>query len=147
VWTTDKDGVAMALLSAEITARMGKDPGELYVGLEAELGRSFYERIDAPADARQKAILKNLTPEQINVRELAGEPVRDVLSSAAGNHQSIGGIKVVAENGWFAARPSGTEEVYKIYAESFRGQAHLKQIQDQAQTTLSAIFSKNSPSP
>lgn len=147
VWTTDKDGVALALLSAEITARSGKDPGEIYAVLEAELGHSHYERIDAPANARQKTILKNLTPEQMNVRELAGEPVRSVLAAAPGNHQPIGGIKIVADNGWFAARPSGTEEVYKVYAESFRGQAHLKQIQDEAQILLSGIFAKDLPSP
>src|SRR5207248_8254121 len=100
--------------------------------------------IDAPADARQKTVLKKLTPEQMNVTELAGEPVRSVLAAAPGNHQPIGGIKIVADNGWFAARPSGTEEVYKIYAESFRSQAHLKQIQDEAQILLSGIFAKAS---
>jgi phosphoglucomutase len=142
VWTTDKDGVAMALLSAEITARSGKDPGELYELLSMELGHSWYERIDAPANAKQKTILKNLKPEQVNLKQLAGEPVRSITSSAPGNRQPLGGIKVSTENGWFAARPSGTEEVYKIYAESFRGDDHLKQIQIEAQAVLAGIFSK-----
>ena len=140
VWTTDKDGIIMALLSAEITARSGRDPGELYELLSVELGHSFYERIDAPANSEQKNILKNLTPEQVNLAELAGEPVQHVCSRAPGNGQPIGGIKVSAENGWFAARPSGTEEVFKIYAESFRSEDHLKQIQSEAQTLLSDVF-------
>jgi phosphoglucomutase len=132
----------MTLLSAEITARSGKDPGEIYDLLSSELGHSWYERIDAPANAEQKTILKNLKPEQANLKQLAGEPVRSITSSAPGNGQPLGGIKVSTENGWFAARPSGTEEVYKIYAESFRGQNHLKEIQSEAQAVLSGIFGK-----
>ena len=142
VWTTDKDGIVMALLAAEITARAGHDPGELYALLTTELGHSWYERIDAPANSKQKAILKKLSPQQINAAELAGEPVRSVLADAPGNGQPLGGIKVAAENGWFAARPSGTEDVYKIYAESFRSEDHLKQIQDEAQSLLSRAFSE-----
>jgi phosphoglucomutase len=140
VWTTDKDGIAMTLLSAEITAHSGKDPGELYDNLAAQLGHSYYQRIDAPATAEQKAILKKLKPEQVSARELAGEPVRSILSAAPGNGQPIGGLKVATENGWFAARPSGTEEVYKIYAESFRSEQHLKDIQSEAQALLSRVF-------
>ena len=142
VWTTDKDGIVMALLAAEITARSGRDPGELYAQLANELGHSWYERIDAPANSKQKAILKKLSPEQVKVAELAGEPVRSVLSNAPGNGEPIGGIKIAAENGWFAARPSGTEEVYKIYAESFRSEDHLKQIQTEAQSLLAQAFSE-----
>ncbi len=140
VWTTDKDGIVLALLSAEITARSGKDPGELYSLLSMDLGHSYYKRIDAPANSEQKKILKNLTPEQMHVRQLAGEQVRSIVSTAPGNGQPIGGIKVSAENGWFAARPSGTEEVYKIYTESFRSEDHLKHIQSEAQLLLSGIF-------
>lgn len=142
VWTTDKDGIVMALLAAEITARSGRDPGELYAQLTVELGHSWYERIDAPANSKQKIILKNLSPRQVNVTELAGEPVRSVISNAPGNGEPIGGIKIAAENGWFAARPSGTEEVYKIYAESFRSEDHLKQIQTEAQSLLAQVFSE-----
>ena len=142
VWTTDKDGVAMALLSAEITARSGKDPGELYELLGMELGHSYYERIDAPASSEQKNLLKNLKPEQVNLKQLAGEPVRNITSSAPGNGAPIGGIKISTENGWFAARPSGTEDVYKIYAESFRSENHLKQIQTEAQALLSGVFAE-----
>jgi phosphoglucomutase len=140
VWTTDKDGIILALLAAEITARTGRDPGALYDSLTRELGVSFYERIDADATAGQKAILKNLTPAQLGAKELAGEPVDAVLSAAPGNNEPIGGIKVVAKSGWFAARPSGTEDVYKIYAESFRDPAHLRRIQADAQTLISAVF-------
>lgn len=142
VWTTDKDGIVMALLAAEITARSGRDPGELYAQLTIELGHSWYERIDAPANSKQKTILKNLSPRQVNVTELAGEPVRSVISNAPGNGEPIGGIKIAAENGWFAARPSGTEEVYKIYAESFRSEDHLKQIQSEAQSLLTSVFAQ-----
>ncbi|MDE2474066.1 MAG: phosphoglucomutase (alpha-D-glucose-1,6-bisphosphate-dependent) [Alphaproteobacteria bacterium] len=142
VWTTDKDGIVMALLAAEITARSGRDPGELYAQLTIELGHSWYERIDAPANSKQKTILKNLSPRQVNVTELAGEPVRSVISNAPGNGEPIGGIKIAAENGWFAARPSGTEEVYKIYAESFRSEDHLKQIQTEAQSLLMSVFAQ-----
>ena len=132
VWTTDKDGIAAALLSAEMTARTGRDPGEIYAGLAAEFGESSYERIDAPATLAQKSALAKLSPEAIKASELAGEPILQKLTKAPGDGNSIGGLKVVTENGWFAARPSGTEDVYKIYAESFRGQAHLRRIQDEA---------------
>jgi phosphoglucomutase len=140
VWTTDKDGIILGLLAAEITARMGRDPGEIYDGLTQELGPSFYERIDSPATPQQKKILKNLTPDQLGAKELAGEHIESVLSRAPGNNEPIGGIKVVAKSGWFAARPSGTEDVYKIYAESFRDHEHLRQIQHEAQRLISRLF-------
>lgn len=142
VWTTDKDGIIAGLLAAEITARMGRDPGELYDRLTQEMGPSFYERIDAPATQQQKKILKTLTPDQLDAKELAGEPIENMLSRAPGNDAPIGGIKIVAKSGWFAARPSGTEDVYKIYAESFRDPEHLRQIQHEAQRLLSRIFEK-----
>jgi phosphoglucomutase len=142
VWTTDKDGIILSLLAAEITARTGRDPGELYNRLTAELGPSFYERMDADATPEQKSLLKTLDPERLAVRELAGEPVRAALTTAPGNGEPIGGIKIIAESGWFAARPSGTEDVYKIYAESFRSAEHLRQIQQQAQNLISAAFAK-----
>jgi phosphoglucomutase len=145
VWTTDKDGLVPGLLAAEITARTGRDPGEAYDGLTRELGVPFYERIDAPATAEQKEILKKITPEQIGVTELAGEPIRAKLSTAPGNGAAFGGIKVIAENGWFAARPSGTEDVYKIYAESFRDGDHLKRIQQDAQDTVAHLFQSAKP--
>jgi phosphoglucomutase len=132
VWTTDKDGIIMDLLSAEIMARTGKDPGEIYRDLEEKFGRCVYERMDAPADAREKKILSNLSRESITDNTLAGEPIRDVLTRTPYKNSPIGGLKVTAENGWFAARPSGTEDIYKIYAESFRGKDHLKQIQQEA---------------
>ncbi|HEX3485697.1 MAG TPA: phosphoglucomutase (alpha-D-glucose-1,6-bisphosphate-dependent) [Micropepsaceae bacterium] len=140
VWTTDKDGIILGLLAAEITARAGRDPGELYERMTAELGPSFYERIDAPATAQQKTVLKNLTPEKLGAKELAGEPIETMRSVAPGNNAPLGGIKVSTKSGWFAARPSGTEEVYKIYAESFRSAEHLKQIQDDAQRLISRAF-------
>jgi phosphoglucomutase len=140
VWTTDKDGVIPALLAAEITARLGRDPGEVYAGLEREFGVSSYERIDAPANADQRAALAKLAPEDITVKELAGEKIQNILTVAPGDGNAIGGIKVVAENGWFAARPSGTEDVYKIYAESFRGPDQLKKIQQEAQTMVLAVL-------
>ena len=127
VWTTDKDGLILGLLAAEITARTRRDPGEAYDRLTQELGVPFYERIDAPATPEQKALLKTLSPEQFGMTELAGEPIRATLTAAPGNGAPFGGIKVIAENGWFAARPSGTEDVYKIYAESFRSEDHLRQ--------------------
>ena len=133
VWTTDKDGIVPALLSAEITAKLQRDPGEVYRELTRDLGEPVYERIEAPATAAEKAVLEGLSPEHLQVSELAGEPVRNVLTSAPGNEMPIGGIKVIAENGWFAARPSGTEDVYKIYAESFRGRDHLVRIENEAQ--------------
>jgi phosphoglucomutase len=140
VWTTDKDGIILGLLAAEITAQTGQDPSQLFGRLTDELGAPFYERIDAPATAAQKNVLKALSPERLAMKELAGEPVRATLTAAPGNGQSFGGIKVTAENGWFAARPSGTEDVYKIYAESFKSQQHLRQIQQQAQAAITAVF-------
>jgi phosphoglucomutase len=144
VWTTDKDGIIMDLLAAEMRAVTGKDPGELYRELTKELGEPCYERIDAPATARQKTILQNLSPDQLNVSELAGDQVLSVLSKAPGNGASIGGVKVVTRHGWFAARPSGTEEVYKLYTESFRGHDHLKRIQADAQTIVWRTFESSS---
>lgn len=143
VWTTDKDGLIMGLLAAEITARTGRDPQKLYDSATADLGTSFYQRIDAPATNEQKKLLANLTPEQFGAKELGDEPIDTKLTRAPGNNQPIGGIKVVAKNGWFAARPSGTEEVYKIYAESFRSEDHLKQIQRDAQAAISHVSGKS----
>ncbi|HEX2189980.1 MAG TPA: phosphoglucomutase (alpha-D-glucose-1,6-bisphosphate-dependent) [Longimicrobiaceae bacterium] len=140
VWTTDKDGIVLALLAAEITAVTGRDPGERYRELEERFGSPVYERIDAPADAAQKAALKELSPASISADELAGERIVAKLSHAPGNGAAIGGIKVATENGWFAARPSGTEDVYKVYAESFRGPEHLKRIQEEAQALVSAAL-------
>jgi phosphoglucomutase len=139
-WTTDKDGILLCLLAAEITARTGRDPGELYGDLERRFGSPAYERTDAPATPDQKAALKRLTPGDIVAAELAGEPILQKLSHAPGNDAAIGGIKVVTRNGWFAARPSGTEEVYKIYAESFLGPDHLRRIQDEARSIVDAAF-------
>ena len=136
VWTTDKDGIIPALLAAEITARMGRDPGEIYGELTRELGESVYELLEAPATPEQKATLANLSPQQVRTKELAGEKIQAILINAPGNGAPIGGLKVVAENGWFAARPSGTEDIYKIYTESFRGPDHLKRIQEEAQTIV-----------
>jgi phosphoglucomutase len=132
-WSTDKDGIIAALLSAEMTARTGRDPGEIYAELSREHGPSFYERVDASADAEQRAALLRLSPKDITATELAGEKIQQVLTTAPGDGNPIGGVKVITENGWFAARPSGTEDVYKIYAESFRSQEHLRQIQEEAQ--------------
>jgi phosphoglucomutase len=140
VWTTDKDGLILGLLAAEMTARTGRDPSQSFDQLTRELGMPYYERIDAPATAAQKNLLKTLTGEKLAMAELAGEPVRSVLTAAPGNGQAFGGIKVIAESGWFAARPSGTEDVYKIYAESFRSEAHLRQIQQQAQFAIDGAF-------
>lgn len=133
VWTTDKDGIIPSLLAAEITARLGRDPGEIYKDLTHEFGEPLYERVEAPANAEQKEKLKKLSPQQITCRELAGEKIQSILTTAPGNGAPIGGVKVIAENGWFAARPSGTEEIYKIYAESFLGKDHLKHVLDEAQ--------------
>jgi phosphoglucomutase len=132
VWTTDKDGIILALLAVEITARTGRDPGEHYTALEERHGAPVYARVDAPATRAQKAALGALRPEAVSAHSLAGEPIRARLSHAPGNGAAIGGLKVVAESGWFAARPSGTEDVYKIYAESFRGEEHLRRIQAEA---------------
>ncbi len=142
VWTTDKDGLIMGLLAAEITARAGQDPNRFYQAATRDLGKSFYERIDAPASSAQKAVLQNLDPAAIDAKELAGEPIEAKLNRAPGNNEAIGGIKIIAANGWFAARPSGTEEVYKIYAESFRSEDHLKQIQEDAQALIARHFKK-----
>ena len=140
VWTTDKDGIILNLLAAEITAKTGRDPGEHYKDLTEKFGTPVYERIDAPASAEEKTILKNLSPDQVTATELAGEPITARLTEAPGNGAAIGGLKVVSENGWFAARPSGTEDIYKIYAESFRDAAHLAQIQDEARAIVSAAL-------
>ena len=140
VWTTDKDGIIPGLLAAEITAQIGRDPGLLYRDLTREFGAPVYERIDAPATAEQKKILAKLSPDQITTKDLAGEKIIATLTTAPGNGAAIGGLKVVTENGWFAARPSGTEEVYKIYAESFKGAEHLEKIQQEAQALIARTF-------
>jgi phosphoglucomutase len=144
VWTTDKDGIILGLLAAEMTAQTGRDPGELYAGLTREFGAPVFERIDAPATAGQKQILAKLSASQIKADQLAGDKIRATLTAAPGNGESIGGLKVITDHGWFAARPSGTEEVYKIYAESFRGAEHLKQIQDEAQALIAGVFAQES---
>ncbi|CUS38085.1 phosphoglucomutase (alpha-D-glucose-1,6-bisphosphate-dependent) [Candidatus Nitrospira nitrificans] len=140
VWSTDKDGIIMDLLAAEMTAKTGLDPSELYRALTNELGEPVYERIDAPATPEQKAILSKLSPEQVKASELAGDKIVAMLTKAPGNGAAIGGLKVVTGNGWFAARPSGTEDVYKLYAESFKGKEHLKKIQDEAQAIVSSAL-------
>ena len=139
-WSTDKDGLVMGLLSAEITARTGKDPGVHYRELTKQFGDPVYERIDAPATPDEKRILQNLAPEQVTATELAGEKIEQILSTAPGNGAPIGGLKVVTKNGWFAARPSGTEDVYKIYAESFLGVDHLRKLQADCQALISRVF-------
>jgi len=140
VWTTDKDGIIMGLLAAEITARTGRDPGETYAELTARFGDPVYERMDAPASPAQKAAFKRLTPEMVTADSLAGEPILARLTRAPGNGADIGGLKVVTENGWFAARPSGTENIYKIYAESFLGAGHLARVQAEAQAIVDGAF-------
>jgi phosphoglucomutase len=140
VWTTDKDGFIMDLLSAEITAATGRDPGEHYKALEDQFGKAEYKRMDAPATRAQKAVLANLSPEMVEVEELAGERIIVKLTHAPCNNAPIGGLKIVAENGWFAARPSGTEDIYKIYAESFRDTDHLERILSEAQAIVTAAF-------
>lgn len=142
VWTTDKDGIILDLLAAEMTARTGKDPGELYQLLVEQFGNPVYERIDAPATPAQKQVLQKLSPEQISATTLAGEPIVAKLTHAPANGAPIGGLKVVTENGWFAARPSGTEDVYKIYTESFLGLEHLKTIQSEAQAIVDEALAK-----
>jgi phosphoglucomutase len=141
VWTTDKDGPIMDLLAAEMTARTGKDPGEHYQELTAEFGVPYYTRIDAPATPDQKAKLQRLSPEDVRESELAGEPIVEKLTRAPGNNAPIGGLKVVTPNGWFAARPSGTENVYKIYAESFKDQAHVNALVGEAQQIVNNALS------
>lgn len=140
VWTTDKDGIVAALLSAEITAAMGRDPGELYRDLTHDFGEPVDDLDEAPATPEQKKILEKLSPQQVRSTELAGEKIQAVLTNAPGNGSPIGGLKVTAENGWFAARPSGTEDIYKIYAESFRGADHLRRILEEAQTLVNAAL-------
>jgi phosphoglucomutase len=139
-WSTDKDGIIMGLLSAEILARTGKDPGEVYNGLTKEFGAPVYERIDAPATPEQKTLLARLSPEQVSAHELAGDPIEAMLTKAPGNGAPLGGLKVITRRGWFAARPSGTENVYKLYAESFSGEDHLRQLQSAAQELIARIF-------
>jgi phosphoglucomutase len=140
VWTTDKDGIILGLLAAEMTARTSHDPGELYRELTRQFGDPLYERIDAPATAEQKTVLERLAPEQVHATELAGEKIKAMLTTASGDGSPIGGLKVVTANGWFAARPSGTEEVYKLYAESFLGEDHLRRIQQEAQKIIAQAF-------
>lgn len=140
VWTTDKDGIIMGLLAAEITAQTGREPGETYAELEARFGSPVYERLDAPATPAQKAAFKRLTPDMVAADTLAGEAITARLTRAPGNGADIGGLKVVTKNGWFAARPSGTENIYKIYAESFLGQEHLKLVKAEAQNIVDAAF-------
>ena len=141
VWTTDKDGLVPNLLAAEITARTGKDPGEHYQEMTAEFGMPHYTRIDAPATPEQKTRLTQLSPEDVLTVELAGEPITAKLTTAPGDGSPIGGLKVVTANGWFAARPSGTENIYKIYAESFKDQGHLDAILSEAQQIVNEAFS------
>ena len=141
VWTTDKDGILLALLASEITAATGSTPSQLYAGLTERYGAPAYERVDAAATKEQKAKLGRLSGDAIAAAELAGEPITARLSEAPGNGAAIGGVKVVTESAWFAARPSGTEDVYKIYAESFRGEEHLRQVQAEAKAIVDAALS------
>jgi phosphoglucomutase len=140
VWTTDKDGIILALLASEITAITGQTPGERYRELTDQLGDPVYERIDAPATREQKAALAKLSPDQVDVAELAGEKVLARLTTAPGNGEPLGGLKVITKSGWFAARPSGTEDVYKLYAESFQGADHLARIQAEAQQIIESVL-------
>jgi phosphoglucomutase len=141
VWTSDKDGIVPALLAAEITARMDRDPGELYRELTREFGEPVYDRVEAPATPDQKKLLAKLSPKQVKITELAGEKIQAVLTQAPGNNAPIGGVKVISKSGWFAARPSGTENIYKIYGESFRGADHLRRILEEAQKIVSDALS------
>jgi len=145
VWTTDKDGIVPALLAAEITARMQRDPGEIYHELTREFGEPVYDRVEATATAQEKEILESLTPQQVRYTDLAGEKIQAILTRAPGNGAPIGGLKLVAESGWFAARPSGTEDIYKIYAESFRGVDHLRRILEEAQAIVSDALAAPDP--
>jgi phosphoglucomutase len=140
VWSTDKDGLIPCLLAAEMTAKLGRDPGEVYRGLTSEFGEPFYDRVDAPATREEKAVLAKLSPAQVTATELAGSKIQAVLTRAPGNDKPIGGVKTVTDSGWFAARPSGTEDIYKIYAESFRGKDHLRQIIEEAQAMVTAAL-------
>ena len=144
VWTTDKDGIILDLLAAEITAVTGRDPGEHYQTLETQFGSPVYERIDVPASPEQKAVLSQLSPEMVEAEQMAGELIQAKLTRAPGNQAPIGGLKVVTENGWFAARPSGTENIYKIYAESFLGIKHLRAIQEEAQAIVNSALNRRS---
>ena len=144
VWTTDKDGIIAALLAAEMTARTDRDPGEIYAALTRECGDPVYERIDVPATRQQKAAFARLSPRDIPGDQLAGEPISQILMNAPGDGEPIGGVKVVSAGGWFAARPSGTEEICKFYAESLRGPAHLRQIQEDAQRLVADALSRAS---
>ncbi|MCE0498176.1 MAG: phosphoglucomutase (alpha-D-glucose-1,6-bisphosphate-dependent) [Methylacidiphilales bacterium] len=146
VWTTDKDGFVPCLLAAEMTARMGRDPGDIYRALAQEFGNPVYDRVEAPATRAEKAVLERLSPDQVKTTELAGEKIKAILTRASGNGAPIGGLKVVTESGWFAARPSGTEDIYKIYAESFRDDSHLRKILEEAQTIVgAALTAKTAP--
>ncbi len=140
VWTTDKDGLVPALLAAEITARTGKDPGEAYGALSRDLGAVFANRVDATANAQQKKKLAKLDAAQVTLTELAGDPIEQILTRAPGNNAPIGGVKVVSKGGWFAARPSGTEDIYKIYAESFHDEEHLGRLIAEAQRIVDAAL-------
>ena len=142
VWTTDKDGIILCLLAAEITARTGRDPGGHYQDLTAKFGAPIYERIDAAANAQQKAVLSKLSPLQVTAEVLAGEKITAKLTAAPGNNAALGGLKVCTASGWFAARPSGTEDVYKIYAESFKGIDHLRRIQAEAKKIVDDTFAQ-----
>lgn len=147
VWTTDKDGIIAGLLAAEMMARTGRDPGEIYRAHTQDLGEPAYERVDVHGTESQRHLLANLTPPQIQLTELASEKVQQVITSAPGNGAPIGGVKVAVSTGWFAVRPSGTESIYKIYAESFQGPGGLRRILDQAQQTISELLSSGSTPP
>jgi phosphoglucomutase len=144
-WTTDKDGIVAGLLAAEITATLGIDPGARYLELTREFGAPMYERVDAPATADQKRLLHQISVTQVDVKDLAGDVIRAILTTAPANGASIGGLKVITDEGWFAVRPSGTEDVYKLYAESFRDRAHLERIQAEAQAIIARVFAQGSP--
>ena len=144
VWTTDKDGMIPALLAAEFTAQMGRDLGEIYSDLTREFGEPVYERVEAPATPEQKAVLEKLSPEQVKIKDLPGEKIQAILTNAPGNGAPIGRLKVVAESGWFAARPSGTENIYKVHAESFQGADHLHRILEAVQMIVSDTLAASS---
>jgi phosphoglucomutase len=147
VWTTDKDGIVPSLLAAEITVRAGRDPGEIYRDLTREFGEPAYDRVEAPATPEQKKRLAALSPSQVRSADLAGEKIESIITEAPGNHAPIGGVKVASATGWFAARPSGTEDIYKIYAESFRGKAQLDRIVAEAQAMVDRALATGSPDP